>query len=48
MLTFMRLYDSSEQTKSISNLIDECKNNIFLFSNTEGVKRKLEVYKNKM
>lgn len=48
MLTFARLYDNSKQTKSIQNLIDKCKKNIFLFSEQEKVENKLNEFEHKM
>lgn len=41
MLTFARLYDNSEETKSIQNLIRKCKKNISLFFDKENVSKKL-------
>lgn len=48
MLTFARLYDNSEQTKSIKNLIKKCKDNISLFENSEDVENKLNEYEKRM
>lgn len=48
MLTFARLYDNSEQTKSIQNLIDKCKKNLFLFSDDKNVSEKLFEFECKM
>lgn len=48
MLTFARLYDNSEQTKSIQNLIDKCRKNISLFSDADAVSKKLIEFEDKM
>ena len=48
MLTFARLYDNSEQTKSIQNLIDKCRKNISLFSDDKNVSEKLVEFERKM
>lgn len=48
MLTFARLYDNSEQTKSITNLITKCRKNISLFNNIEEVESKLTEFEKRM
>lgn len=48
MLTFARLYDNSEQTKSITNLIMKCRKNISLFNNIEEVESKLTEFEKRM
>ncbi len=48
MLTLARLYDNSQQAKSMKNLIDKCKKNDFLFSGVENVNKKLIEFESKM
>ena len=48
MMTFARLYDNSEETKNMKNLIDKCKKNVFLFSDIENTNKKLIEFENKM
>lgn len=47
-LAFMKLYDKSEKTKSIPNLIKKCKNNIHLFPSNKVLSDKLEEFENKL
>lgn len=48
MLAFMKLYDKSEKTKTIPNLIKKCKKNIHLFSNDKDVANKLNEFETKL
>lgn len=48
MLAFMKLYDKSEQAKTIPNLIKKCKANISLFPSQDETLAKLEEFETKI
>lgn len=48
ILSLARLYDNSEKSKNIANLILKCKKNIFLFNNDKEVESKLIEFEEKM
>lgn len=48
MMTFMKLYDKSQNTKTIPNLIDKCKKNISLFQSEKKVDNKLKEFEKKL
>lgn len=48
MITFMRLYDKSKQTKNIPQLIMKCRKNLSLFEDKETVEKKLKEFESKL
>lgn len=48
MITFMRLYDKSKQTKNIPKLITKCGENLSIFTDKEVVKNKLKEFELKL